>query len=140
MKRWIWVAVIVVASLAVGYTVAARAWGLPGVQLGSGQQEKDIDTTLTCSLGQFITNLKDSGRYIRVTLDLQALDSESHKQLTNRSSELKTDIYALLRSKQYEELVGEEGLRNLQKDVLERIDAKCPGMVRAVFFTEFIIQ
>lgn len=139
MRKWIWVAVIVVVSLAVGYTVAARAWGLPGAQLGNGQERK-TETGLVCSLGQFITNLKDSGRYIRVTLDLQALDSESHKQLTNRSSELKTDIYALLRSKQYEELVGEEGLRNLQQDVLERIDAKCPGMVRAVFFTEFIIQ
>lgn len=140
MKRWIWVAVIVVASLAVGYTVAARAWGLPGVQLGSGQQEKDIDTTLTCSLGQFITNLKDSGRYIRITLDLQAIDKDSLDQLTARYSELKTDIYALLRSKHYEELTGEEGLRNLQKAVLERIEVKCPGMARAVFFTEFIIQ
>jgi flagellar basal body-associated protein FliL len=139
MKKWVWVVVIVIASLAVGYAVAARAWGLPGMQLGDGR-ERTADTPLTCSLGQFITNLRDTGRYIRVTLDLQAIDSESHKQLVARSSELKTDIYALLRSKHYEELVGEEGLRNLQKDVLERIDAKCPGMVRAVFFTEFIIQ
>lgn len=139
MKKWVWVVVIVIASLAVGYAVAARAWGLPGMQLGDGR-ERTAGTPLTCSLGQFITNLRDTGRYIRVTLDLQAIDSESHKQLVARSSELKTDIYALLRSKYYEELVGEEGLRNLQKDVLERIDAKCPGMVRAVFFTEFIIQ
>ena len=91
-------------------------------------------------MGQFITNLKDSGRYIRITLDLQAMDKQSQEELAARSSELKTDIYALLRSKHYEELVGEEGLRNLQKAVLERIENKCPGMVRAVFFTEFIIQ
>ncbi|MGI6620450.1 MAG: flagellar basal body-associated FliL family protein [Bacillota bacterium] len=139
MRRWIWVVPIVIASLAVGYAVAAKAWGLPGVQLGAGR-DKQVDTGLVCSLGQFITNLKDSGRYIRITLDLQAMDKQSQEELAARSSELKTDIYALLRSKHYEELVGEEGLRNLQKAVLERIENKCPGMVRAVFFTEFIIQ
>lgn len=139
VRKWIWVAVIVVVSLAVGYTVAARAWGLPGAQLGNGQERK-TETGLVCSLGQFITNLKDSGRYIRITLDLQAIDKDSLDQLTARYSELKTDIYALLRSKHYEELTGEEGLRNLQKAVLERIEVKCPGMARAVFFTEFIIQ
>lgn len=139
MKRTVLVAVIVVVAVAAGYLVAARGWGLPPV-LGSSEKQQSRETTLTYSLGQFITNLMDSGRFIRVTLDLEVTDANSHKQLEAKTSELKTDIYALLRSKTYEELVGEEGLRNLQQGILDRIEVKCPGMVREVFFSEFIIQ
>ncbi len=142
MKKWVWIAAIVIVALAVGYAVAARSWGLPGLPLANsnGGGKNSAETALTCCLGQFITNLKDSGRFIRISLDLEAVDSHSQKQLVTRSSELKTDIYALLRSKTYEELAGEEGLRNLQKAILDRIEAKCQGMVKEVFFTEFIIQ
>lgn len=139
MRKWAWI-VVVVVSLGLGYAVAAKAWVLPGVQTGGGQNTTEIDSELICSLGQFVTNLRDSGRYVRITVDLQAMDRKSQEELTARASELRTDIYALLRSKHYEDLEGEEGLRNLQKAVLERIDAKCPGAVRAVFFTEFLIQ
>ncbi len=139
MKRTVLVAVIVVVAITAGYLVAARGGGLPPV-LGSSEKQQSPETTLAYSLGQFITNLMDSGRFIRVTLDLEVTDANSHKQLETKSSELKTDIYALLRSKTYEELVGEEGLRNLQQDILDRIETKCPGMVKEVFFSEFIIQ
>lgn len=139
MKKAVLTIVIVVMAITAGYVVAARAWGLPPA-LGNSEKQHSPESTLTCSLGQFITNLMDSGRFIRITLDLEITDVNSHKQLEAKTSELKTDIYALLRSKTYEELIGEEGLRNLQKDILDRIEAKCPGMVKEVFFSEFIIQ
>jgi len=86
-----------------------------------------------------MTNLADRNRYIRVTVDLE-VDSSRSGEVTEKLSELKTDIYGLLRSKTYEELTGENGLRNLQKDIKTRMDGKFAGAVRNVFFSEFIVQ
>lgn len=138
MKNVVLVTAIVLIALVAGYVVAARAPGFPLVL--NDRDKLSTGKTLTYSLGQFITNLMDSGKYIRVTLDLKILDSRESEDLLAKVSELKTDIYALLRSKTYEELIGETGLRSLQQDILDRIEAKCPGIVEDVFFSEFIIQ
>ncbi len=142
MKKWGWVAVLAVLVFVVGYSVAARAWGLPGLlppgDTGNYEEKAGIESVY--SLGQFITNLKDSGRYVRINLDLQAVDDYSLQQLVKRNSEIKTDIYALLRSKTLEELSGEMGLRNLQTEIFDWFNSKYPGMVAEVFFTEFIVQ
>ncbi|HHY17293.1 MAG TPA: flagellar basal body-associated FliL family protein [Firmicutes bacterium] len=138
MKKVVLVTAIVLIALVAGYVVAARAPGFPLVL--NDRDKLSTGKTLTYSLGQFITNLMDSGKYIRVTLDLKILDSRESEDLLAKVSELKTDIYALLRSKTYEELIGETGLRSLQQDILDRIEAKCPGIVEDVFFSEFIIQ
>ncbi len=138
MKKVITVAAIALVALVAGYVVAARAWGFPMVL--NGREKPAPKKTLTYCLGQFITNLMDSGRFVRITLDLEIPDTQGSEELTAKVSELKTDIYALLRSKSYEELMGETGLRNLQKDIFDRIEAKCPGIVEDVFFSEFIIQ
>ena len=68
------------------------------------------------------------------------MDGKESQELLSKIPEVKTDIYALLRSKTYEELIGETGLRDLQVDVLERIEERCPGIVKNVYFSEFIIQ
>jgi flagellar basal body-associated protein FliL len=86
-----------------------------------------------------MTNLSDHNRYIRVTVDLE-IDSSKSQEITDKVSELKTDVYGLLRSKTYAELTGEDGLRNLQKEIKARLDAKFSGIVRNVFFSEFVVQ
>ncbi len=138
MKKIITVAAIALVALVAGYVVAARAWGFPMIL--NGRENPASKKAVTYCLGQFITNLMDSGRFIRITLDVEILDTQASEELTAKASELKTDIYALLRSKSYDELMGETGLRNLQQDILDRIEAKCPGIVKDVFFSEFIIQ
>lgn len=141
MKKWIWIAIAFSVLIVGGYAVAARAWGLPEVPWAEAERAKDgTEQTRSCSLGQFITNLKDSGRFIRISVDLRAVDEEGQRELVTRGSEIKTDIYGLLRSKTYEEMQGEKGLRELQADILSRIEATCPGMVTEVFFTEFLVQ
>lgn len=102
MKKVVLVTAIVLIALVAGYVVAARAPGFPLVL--NDRDKLSTGKTLTYSLGQFITNLMDSGKYIRVTLDLKILDSRESEDLLAKVSELKTDIYALLRSKTYEEL------------------------------------
>ena len=138
MKKVIIGAALVLVALIGGYIVAGKVWGFP--ILTTGHANEGTEKTVVYSMGQFVTNLLDPCRFVRVTLDLKVLDIPQNEQLTEKMSELRTDIYALLRSKTYAELVGEEGLRDLQQHILDRINLKCPDIVQNVFFSEFIIQ
>jgi flagellar basal body-associated protein FliL len=139
MKKVLLVVLALVVTAGVGYVAASKVWGFPA--LGNRQDPRnEYEANLAIiSLGQFLTNLADSGRYIKVTVDLE-IDAQRSTQVTDRVSELKTDVYALLRSKTYADLSGENGLRNLQKEICEWMDVKCPNVVKNVFFSEFVIQ
>ncbi|MGE5578687.1 MAG: flagellar basal body-associated protein FliL [Bacillota bacterium] len=131
-------AVVIFAGL--GYFAASKVWGFPVFGTG-GKVAKPPPAAPSAmvSLGQFMTNLSDNSRYIRVTVDLE-IDSSRSQEVTDKTSELKTDVYALLRSKSFKELSGENGLRDLQAEIKKRFDEKLAGAVRNVFFSEFIIQ
>ena len=136
------IAVILLVGLSLGYFVAAKAWGFPmfGAPSDSDSKKSEEPKTVMYSLGQFITNLLDPGKFIRVTIEIEMTDGKEGQELLSKISEVKTDIYALLRSKTYEELMGESGLRDLQVDIFNRIEDRCPGIVKNVYFSEFIIQ
>lgn len=130
----------VVIFAGIGYFAASKVWGFPlfgGVE-NEPKEEPEAKSGMI-SLGQFMTNLADNNRYIRLTVDLE-IDSSKSTQITDKTSELKTDIYALLRTKGYKELSGEDGLRGLQTEIKESFDKKLGDAVRNVFFSEFIIQ
>lgn len=139
MKKVLLVVLALVVTAGVGYVAASKVWGFPMFG-GAPRAKAEPEVKLALiSLGQFMTNLADSGRYIRVTVDLE-VDSDKSANVTDKSSELKTDVYALLRSKNYTDLSGENGLRSLQKEIRDRMEAKCPDVVKNVFFSEFVIQ
>lgn len=141
MKRLIVIVLAVVVFLGAGYFAASKVWGFPMFGVVSSKESKkepEIKTSMV-SLGQFMTNLVDHGRYIRVTVDLE-IDSAKSADVTGKTSEFKTDVYALLRSKTYAELTGEGGLRTLQTEIKARLEAKSPGVILNVFFSEFIVQ
>lgn len=139
MRKVLLVALALVVTAGVGYVAASRAWGFP--LFGSRQEETSFEPAEVAiiSLGQFLTNLADNGRFIKVTVELE-VDSVRGSYIADRVSELKTDVYALLRSKTYAELSGETGLRNLQREIRDRMENKYPHAVRNVYFSEFVIQ
>ncbi len=131
-------AVVIFAGL--GYFAASKVWGFPVFGGGAKEPKKEpVAKSAMVSLGQFMTNLADNSRYIRVTVDLE-IDSNKSQDVTDKTSELKTEVYALLRTKSFKELSGEDGLRNLQRDIKARFEARVPNAVRNVFFSEFIVQ
>lgn len=138
MRRIAIISLVVLIAAAGGYILSARVWGFP--VFWSTEDEEETPKTVVYSLGQFVTNLADPGRYVRVSIELEIQEGPAGEKLISKTTEIKTDIYALLRSKTYRELLGEDGLRNLQKDILNRIESKCPGAVENVFFEEFLIQ
>lgn len=139
-KKLVVIVLAVVIFAGIGYFAASKVWGFPVFGLGEKDPKEEPEAkSAMISLGQFMTNLADNNRYIRLTVDLE-IDSGKSTQITDRTSELKTDIYALLRTKGYKELSGEDGLRGLQTEIKESFDKKLRDAVRNVFFSEFIIQ
>lgn len=140
MKKVIIIVLAVVVFLGAGYFAASKVWGFPmfGGSAKETKKEPEIKVSMV-SLGQFMTNLVDHGRYIRVTVDLE-IDTAKSADVTTKTSEFKTDVYALLRSKTYTELTGEGGLRSLQAEIKSKLDAKCPDTILNVYFSEFIVQ
>ncbi len=124
-----------------GYAGASKVWGFPLFAVTKGQESMEVAEipSLTVSMGQFKTNLAETGRYIKITVEIQVF-ADKAPEFTERLSELKTDLYGLLRSKTYQGLVGEDGLRQLQAEILERIEERCPAVAKNVFFSEFIVQ
>lgn len=130
---------IVLLALGVaGYVVASRVYGFPFLGLPAPRAPEPVPGMY--SLGLMVTNLQDPGRFIRVQIELELYDGSKANAVSQRSSEIKTDIYALLRSKTYDELGGENGLRNLQTELAERLNKKLPGLIKNVYFSEFLIQ
>ena len=74
---------------AVGYVAASKVWGFPLFGGTAGPKKADEPKSAMVSLGQFMTNLADRNRYIRVTVDLE-VDSSRSAQITEKLSELKT--------------------------------------------------
>lgn len=144
MKRIVLAAVTTIVVLAVGLFVASKFLGVSVWPVNKTQAAGNDGSTkrppVTLSLGQFVTNLAEAGRYARISVDLELENEETLRTVSSRMSELKTEIYALLRSKSYADLAGEEGLRQLQKDILERIRKRYPTGVKNVYFSEFLIQ
>ena len=142
MKKVLLIVAVVLMVATLGYMGASKVWGFPmfGFRPPSGEEGPAGEPTMSLvSLGQFMTNLVDTGRYIRISVEVQVI-ADKATEVTDRASELKTDLYGLLRSKTFEELTGESGLKELQVDILARIESRCPGIAKDVFFSEFIVQ
>lgn len=139
-KKLVVIVLAVVIFAGLGFFAASKVWGFPIFGGGAKEpKEEPVAKSAMISLGQFMTNLSDNSRYIRVTVDLE-IDSSKSQDVTDRTSELKTDVYALLRTKSFKELSGEDGLRTLQTEIKARFDEKLTDAVRNVFFSEFIVQ
>ncbi len=137
-SRRLLVVVLLLALAVAGYAVASRVYGFPFFGLPAPRSPEPVPGMY--SLGLMITNLDDPGRFIRVQIELELYDGSKSTLVSQRVSEIKTDIYALLRAKKYDDLAGESGLRNLQTEILERLNKKFPGLVKNVYFSEFLIQ
>lgn len=138
MKRiLVGTSIVVILALA-GYLTASQVWGFPVFGAGEAGAVKPKETS-TVSLGQFITNLKDDGRFIRATIEC-AVVKGSLPLFNENLGKAKTDVYALLRSKTYSGLCGDEGLQILREDIAEVLSEEYPGAIKDVYFSEFIIQ
>ena len=95
------------------------------------------------SLDTFIVNLADEGRsrYLRVTMDLELVQSDYAAELAERLPQVRDSILMILPSKQFDDIAGMEGKIALRDEILAKLNSLFVNdVVTNIFFTEFVVQ
>ncbi|AAM24653.1 flagellar FliL protein [Caldanaerobacter subterraneus subsp. tengcongensis MB4] len=91
--------------------------------------------------GEFITNLKGDGKFIKVVVELQVTDPKVLKKLEENTPQIRDAIIQILRSKTAQEVEGPQGQEMLKNDIKNEINKIIgEGKVVNVYFNDFIVQ
>lgn len=124
--------------------IGALVWWLVlAPDAGAAPVEGEPTGSVTCEVGQFLTNLADEGsrRLLRLNLALDVTDQRTAKELNSKAAMVKTEVLALLRTKRLAEVEGGDGMTQLGAEIVDRVNALLgrTAVLRA-YFTDFIIQ
>jgi flagellar FliL protein len=95
------------------------------------------------AMDPFIANLadEDGDRYIKTTIQVEFLEAEIPDAFEQRLPQIRDLILTLLTNRTFEDIRTPDGKERLREDVIDRINhAVEREAVRAVYFTEFIVQ
>jgi len=111
----------------------------------TAEAKKEEKVTIICPLKSFVVNLLDNRgvgkRYLKVTIQLE-VEKEEHKLLIeNHNPQLRDTVLLLLSSQTLKEINTMEGKLELKQALLSRMKLILgDGVVRRIYFTEFVVQ
>lgn len=89
----------------------------------------------------FVVNLAESGRYLKVTMQLETSDAAEQKLVEAKMPNIRDAVITLLSSKSAESVAGPEGKIQLKDDILLRVNqAVGKDVFKNVYFTDFVMQ
>jgi flagellar FliL protein len=91
----------------------------------------------------FIANLADEGgsRYLKATFQLEFLGTMVPAGVDGRLPQIRDLLLTLLTSKTFDEVRTPEGKQQLREEIIARVNQVLErDAVKAVYFTEFIVQ
>lgn len=126
---------------------AAKEHGGEGGEHGGGSEhEKGSENEgggATEALDPFIANLadEDGRRYLKATLQFEFFEKEVPTEFGERQAQVRDAILTLLTSKTFGEVRTPQGKALLREELINRTNHVVHrDVVRAVYFTEFIVQ
>jgi flagellar protein FliL len=134
------------AGLALVGGVAGTAWRLGLLATDRSCAEARIDEPAVGALlplEPFIANLGDQTgeRYLKATLQLEVFGARVPDELTARLPQIRDGLLTLLTSKLFAEIRTPEGKAVLRDEIVNRVNRTLGrDLVKAVYFTEFIVQ
>ena len=108
---------------------------------GHGAKDKGPGPIL--ALETFIANLADEGgsRYLKATFQVEFLGAVVPPDVNGRLPQIRDLILTLLSSKTFEDVRTAEGKQQLREEIITRMNQVLEkDVVKAVYFTEFIVQ
>ena len=94
-------------------------------------------------LEDFVVNImhKDSTRFLKVGITLEAKNIESSERIKNRMPQIADAVLLLIGNKQFDEIKDLQGKLQLKADLLTHINSLTgTDEVRDIFFTDFVVQ
>jgi flagellar FliL protein len=105
--------------------------------------KKEEGTGLILDLDPFIVNLADTPeiRYLKVTIKLELTKEEYAEEVNTRMAQIRDSLLILLSSKEYASIRTVEGKMELRDEIFQRLNTVLKnGVIRAVYFTDFVAQ
>ncbi|MBI3584848.1 MAG: flagellar basal body-associated FliL family protein [Nitrospinae bacterium] len=146
------VILILLAVLGVGGLIAWKKYIAPAIGMApheggavAKKEKEESGTTLgpMLPLEPFIVNLAEPGgkRFIKVTMEIELGSKELDVEFKNKLPQFKDHIITVLSSKTMDEVITAEGKFKLKEDIMARINQNLKtGVVKNIFFTEFVVQ
>ena len=132
-------------ALSLVANVAAAAWWFGFVPdrtlVPPGLEEPAVGALLP--FDPFIANLadEDGRRYLKATLQVEFFGARVPDEFNTRVPQMRDLMLTLLTSKLFAEIRTPEGKAVLRDDIINRMNrALNKDVVKAVYFTEFIVQ
>ncbi len=131
----------------------AGAWFaglLPGGEETKKKKEPELDDHAVVyapgamkALDPFIANLSDEGggRYLKATLQVEFVGAAAPADFDARAPQIRDSVLTLLTSRSFDDIRTPDGKQNLREEVIARLNQVLQrDAVRAIYFTEFIVQ
>ncbi len=143
MKKGIIIA-IVAGLLAVVIIVVGVLFGIQMMNKNNGgEKTEDISNKAVFQhdVGEMYSNLSDSKKIVKVSTTVETTDEKFIETLTNKNYIIRNEINEIIRSKKVEEIEGTDGQRNLQKQIVTRLNEVFnTKLISDVYFNDFIVQ
>ena len=112
---------------------------------GNAETNKTAKVSIICPLQSFVVNLLDKKgfgkRYLKVTMQLEVGKEEDKLLIGNNNPQIRDTILLLLSSQTLKEINTMEGKLELKQALLSRVKQILgDGVVRRIYFTEFVVQ
>ena len=107
------------------------------------EAEKKPDVGALLPLDPFIANLadEDGKRYLKATVQLEFFDRKVPEEVNARLPQMRDLLLTLFTSKLFAEIRTPEGKALLRDEIINRVNRSLrKDVVKAVYFTEFIVQ
>jgi len=124
-----------------GEAVATEHGAPSGHEASGGHGGADLGAMV--ALDPFIANLNDEDgrRYLKATLQLEFFQGKVPAEFNARLPQLRDLLLTLLSSKTFTEVRSPQGKAVLRDEIVTRLNhALRADLVKAVYFTEFIVQ
>lgn len=127
---------------------AGGFYGYSKYKKGKNEKTEDNKTqkvSIICPINSFVVNLLDKQnvgkRYLKVTIQLEVGKEEDKLLIENHNPQLRDTILLLLSSQTLKEINTMEGKLELKQALLSRMKQILgDGVVRSIYFTEFVVQ
>jgi len=137
--------IIAVVVLLIG---AGGIFGYSKYNKGKKEKEETLKTehlSIVCPLNSFVVNLLDKQgvgkRYLKVTMQIEVGREEEKLLIENHNPQIRDTVLLLLSSQSLKEINTMEGKLELKQALLSRMNQILgDGVVRRIYFTEFVVQ
>src|SRR2546427_4410184 len=132
-----------VAGLLVLAAGVVGAWRVGLAERTAAEPRPEPAVGALLPLDPFIANLadEDGKRYLKATLQVEFFASRVPDEFTARVPQMRDLVLTLLTSKLFAEVRTPEGKAVLRDEIINRMNRTVGrDLVKAVYFTEFIVQ